>query len=295
MSCCYSTKKKEMMTPEQRYFFDLKGYIHLQGVLQGEALRAAQDAAQRYIDTPPEKVPEGFEINLQREHFNWYLHAFAFDKALERLTVHPETWPILVELTGGKPRLAGGNMMVDVHGKPFHPLHSGHEITRSKGQPGWRRSFVKDGKIYNNDLVFFFYLTDVHPGDGGLIVVPGSHKANFPHEKHYFYPGSFTEDGNYNDDYFTTEVPEGVTNFTPRAGDVVIISEHLTHGALSWLPPDRDRRFLTLRYSVQHIGPTSPFPDGVKANLSPETLQLIAVQDFNHTKEIVEQDLITLS
>ena len=69
------------MTPEQRYFFDLKGYIHLQGVLQGEALRAAQDAAQRYIDTPPEKVPEGFEINLQREHFNWYLHAFAFDKA----------------------------------------------------------------------------------------------------------------------------------------------------------------------------------------------------------------------
>eukprot|EP01052_Picozoa_sp_SAG31_P075908 SAG31_NODE_35151_length_325_cov_2.044248_1_plen_72_part_01 len=28
-------------------------------------------------------------------------------------------------------------------------------------------------------LVIFFYLTDVVPGDGGLIVLPGSHKALF--------------------------------------------------------------------------------------------------------------------
>ena len=283
------------MTPEQRYFFDLTGYLHLEGVLQGEPLRAAQEAAQRYIDTPPEQLPEGLSIDLEREHFNWYLYAFAFDKALERLAIHPETWPIVLEMTGGKPRLGGGNMMVDAHGKPFHPLHSGHEITFKQGQPGWRQTFVKNGKIHNNDLVFFFYLTDVHPGDGGLIVVPGSHKANFPRENSYFYPESYSADGGYNDDYFSTEVPEGVTNFTPSAGDVVIISEHLTHGALSWVPQDRDRRFLTLRYTVQHIGPTDPFPDGVKARLSPETLELIAVRDFDDTKEIATRPTVTLS
>ena len=33
------------MTPEQRYFFDLTGYLHLQGVVQGAELKAAQDAA----------------------------------------------------------------------------------------------------------------------------------------------------------------------------------------------------------------------------------------------------------
>ena len=282
------------MTPEQRYFFDLTGYLHLEGVLQGAQLAAAQEAAQRYIDTPPEQLPEGFHIDLDREHFHWYLYAFAFDKVLERLAVHPKTWPILLELTGGKPRLAGGNMMCDTHGKPFHPLHSGHEITFKQGQPGWRQSFVKDGKLYNNDLVFFFYLTDVHPGDGGLIVVPGSHKANFQRDNSYFYPESYTDDG-YNDDYFSTEVPEGVKNFTPKAGDVVIISEHLTHGALSWAPRDRDRRFLTLRYTVQHIGPNDPFPDGIKARLSPETLELIAVQDFHDTKEITTRPTVTLS
>jgi len=75
------------MTPEQRYFFDLTGYLHLQGVVQGAELKAAQDAAQRYIDTPPEEVPAGLEINLEREHFNWYINAFAFDKPLEALTL----------------------------------------------------------------------------------------------------------------------------------------------------------------------------------------------------------------
>ena len=75
-----------MATPEQRYFFDLTGHLHLEGVLQGAALQKSQEAAQCYIDTPPDQVPDGFEINLQREHFNGYLHAFAFDKSLNERT-----------------------------------------------------------------------------------------------------------------------------------------------------------------------------------------------------------------
>ena len=84
-----------MMTPEQRYFFDLTGYLHLEGVLQGEKLEKIQAAAQRYIDTPLSEVPDGFKVDIEREHFNWYMHAFAFDKELEALTFHPTTWPIV--------------------------------------------------------------------------------------------------------------------------------------------------------------------------------------------------------
>ena len=283
------------MTPEQRYFFDLTGYLHLEGVVQGEALAQAQQATQRYIDTPPECVPPGFEINLEREHFNWYLHGFAFDKALEALTMHPTTWPIIKELTAGRPRLTGGNIMVDFHGKPFHPLHSGHEGTRAKGDPDLQRYHrVVDGKILCNDLVFFFYLTDVEPGDGGLIFLPGSHKAAVPRPRGMFYPGSYTSTG-YNDDYFSTAVPPGVVNVNPKAGDVVIISELVAHGALSWRPENRDRRFLTLRYSTQFMGDKDPFPDGVKANLSPETRELIAVAPYSHRKAIVDQEVVTLT
>ena len=148
--------------------------------------------------------------------------------------------------------------------------------------------------------MFFFYLTDVHPGDGGLIIVPGSHKANFPREKDYFYPESYSADGVYNDDFFSTEVPEGMLNITPRAGDVVMISELVTHGALSWVPRDRDRHFLTLRYMQQHEsvrgrGDLRCFSPEVCARLSPETLELVELAPFDHTKEIVRRDGVVLS
>jgi len=285
------------LTPEQRYFFDLTGYLHLEGVLQGAQLAAAQEAAQRYIDTPPEEVPAGLEINLEREHFNWYINAFAFDKALEALTLHSRTWPVVRELTDDRPRLTSGNLMVDVHGKPFHPLHAGVSGPPPLNPEAGRYSTF-GGKIQCNDLVFFFYLTDVHPGDGGLIVVPGSHKANFPREKDYLYPESYSADGGYNEQYFSTEVPAGVTNFTPKAGDVVMISELVTHGALSWVPRDRDRRFLTLRYMQQHEsvrGDLRRFCAEVCARLSPETLELVEPASFGHTKEIVRRDEVALS
>lgn len=265
-----------MMTPEQRYFFDLTGYLHLKGVLQAAELQAAQAAAQRYIDTPPEEVPAGLEINLEREHFNWYLHAFAFDKALEALALHPATWPILKELTDDRPRLTSGNLMVDTYGKPFHPLHAGVPGAPARN-PEQGRYSTTGGKIQCNDLVFFFYLTDVYPGDGGLIIFPCSHKSHFERPQSL----SYTAEGG---------LPEGAFNVTPRAGDVVIISELVTHGALAWVPKDRDRRFLTLRYMQQHEsvrGGLDRFSPEVKARLSPETLELATPAPFTHTKEIV--------
>ena len=89
-------------------------------------------------------------------------------------------------------------------------------------------------------------------------------------------------------------MPPGVVNFNPKAGDVVVISELLTHGAMNWLAKDRDRRFVTLRYTMQY-SQSNPLPDGVLAKLSPETRELVAVQSRDGLKSIVEQDVVTLS
>ena len=278
------------MTPEQKYLFDLTGYLKIPGVLRGADLARAQEAAQRYIDTPQDEVPDGFEINLERDHFNWYMHAFAFDKALEAITMSPATWPLILELTRGKPRLALGNMMVNRHDAPFHGLHSGGPFNR----PSVWRYFVHEGGIYCSDLICFVYLTEVREGDGGFIAIPGSHKANFKMPRAMFYPGSHTDDG-YNDDFNSSAVPPGVASFPVEAGDVILTTERVTHGALTWTPKDRDRRFLTLRYSTQYYSPSDSFPDGVKAKLSPETLELIQPAPFKYTKEIAKLDAITLS
>ena len=76
------------MTPEQRYSFDAVGYFSLKNALSSEELRRAQEAADRYINTPPDDLPVGFHFrNLA--HDKHYLRGFAFDRALEHLTMHP--------------------------------------------------------------------------------------------------------------------------------------------------------------------------------------------------------------
>ena len=97
-----------MMTSEQRYFLDLTGYLHLKNVLNAEELHNAQEAADRYIHTPLDALPAGFEADQGN-----YTHGFAFDKALELLAMHPTTWPIIKELTNDKPQLVGGSLRVN--------------------------------------------------------------------------------------------------------------------------------------------------------------------------------------
>lgn len=263
------------MTPEQRYFFDVAGYLHLENVLGGEELQQAQEAAERYVSTPPGQMPPGFGTgeNADKEGFFTFPNGFAFDKALESLTTHPATLPIICELTQDRPRLLRGTLLVNRRMKGTR-LHSARE------DYGWAstRYAVQNGGIFCDCPVVFPYLTDVHPGDGGLIVVPGSHKSGFERPLDLFYP----------DNEITEEVPAGVENICPRAGDAVIISELLTHGTLPWKPADRDRRTLVLRYLPQHYGATLDLPEEIRERLSPETLELMEVAGYNHVKEIVK-------
>ena len=94
-----------MMTEEQRYLFDLCGFLHLENVLTPEELDAASDAANRYIDSAPEDLPPHFG---RSENLKGFAHGFAFDRALEKLVFLPAVWPIVLELTNGKPMLASG-------------------------------------------------------------------------------------------------------------------------------------------------------------------------------------------
>ena len=83
-------------------------------------------------------------------------------------------------------------------------------------------------------------------------------------------------------------------NITPKAGDVVIITEALTHGVLAWTPKDRNRLIQVLRYHPQYQGNES-FPDEIKERLSPETIELISKAGYGDEKEIVREDVVRFS
>ena len=267
-----------MMTEEQRYLFDLTGYLHLEGALPEADLAEARAAAERYIETPPDALPVDFGSRDGRIFENGY----AFDKSLERLVFQPSYWPVILEFTSGKPRFVRGSMLVNQPGGVVDPgsLHCARESY------GWQstRYECRDGRIYCDDFVIFIYLTDVYPGDGGLVVVPGSHKCNFDR------PGTIFNGGDLED-----EAPPGTINVTPRAGDAVIISELLTHGTLRWQPTDRKRIVLVLRYAPQYSGGGPWTTDTLKARLSPETNELMAQASYTEVKDVARRDVVTLS
>ena len=264
------------MNEEQRYLFDLYGFLHLKNILSPEQLQAASDAAGRYIESAEEDRPPDFKVNGKG-----HSHGFAFDRALENLAFLPGVWPIVLEFTNGKPMLASGTLMVDDPRIPSEaaPLHC------ARDDYGWEsaRYEVRNGRIYCDDFVVFPYFDDVHSGDGGLLVVPGSHKCQFDRPRHLFSGG-----------LIDAEIPQGIINITPSAGDVVIIPECLTHGVLPWTPKDRQRRMLVLRYRPHHRQ-AGPIPDRVKERLAPETRELVESAHYTHKKDIAARTSVELS
>ncbi len=275
------------MTPEQRYQFDTLGYLHLKNVLTLKELGRAQEAAGRYINTPPEKLPVGFNFRNLAQHKH-YLRAFAFDRALEHLTMHPSVWPTIKEFTGNKPCLARANLICDTHEHdPLH-LHNGPGQTMVLGVhsngANSPRGFGAPGTVHCDHFNIFWCLTDVHPGDGGLLLAPGSHKSGFefPFERVY----GFAED-----------LPQGMENIVPSAGDAVIMSEQVVHGSLKWKPVDRDRRVLVARYALQHQLSRQQdmnMEQAIRDRLALETRELLETCWHSHEKEIGKRDVIRL-
>ena len=188
------------MTPEQRYLFDITGYLHIEGAIIGDDLKKAQEAATRYIYCPPDERPPGFSPRgdtippeeLGNRPLIRYQHGFAFDKSLEAITMHPAIWPLIKELTADMPRFVSGTLSYQQHNPDRQKVEknpAGLHCAR-EGRYWYTRYQVKDGRIFCNDLVFFFYLTDVNPGDGGLIVIPGSHKSQFGRPDELLIPGA---------------------------------------------------------------------------------------------------------
>jgi hypothetical protein len=93
---------------------------------------------------------------------------------------------------------------------------------------------VHAGQIMCNLINVAVQLTDSPRGAGGFVVVPGSHKANFP------YPSSKEDLQHIADTY----------GYQPecKAGDVVIFTEAVLHGAAVRNAPN-ERRVALIRFS----------------------------------------------
>jgi len=206
------------LTAQQRYFFDLNGYLVLDGVLE----RRDVEHLETMVDAQ-RLMPPGPSIESQRfgdEFLRW-------DPGFRDLLDHPAVLPILRDLLGDHLRLdhAYGIRMapqssgLGLHGggMPFDPsqyyLHHG-------------------GRMYNGLTTVTWSLVDSGPGQGGFGCIPGSHKA---------------------DEHLPPEIPSDWVREVPlSAGSVLIFTEALTHCTIPWTAP-HERKAVLFKYAPGHL------------------------------------------
>jgi ectoine hydroxylase-related dioxygenase (phytanoyl-CoA dioxygenase family) len=211
------------MNAEEKYLFDLKGYVNIEGVLDADDLTElnALIDAQNYADPADD--------NIHSQRFGGFL-SWEND-AFRKLLNYPCIMPCLAEIVGPKFRLDHVYGILMKEGNPGGTLHGGG----TPYDPSQYYVFRND-RMYNGLTVVSWALTNMLPEHGGFCCIPGSHKSNYP------CPPQFRP------------VKDNKTCMAPvhqKAGDAVIFTEALTHGTLPWTATHQ-RRSILFKYSPGH-------------------------------------------
>ncbi len=211
------------MTPEERFQFDLEGYLVVSGVLNSAKLAELNACA----DDPPGGWQDGLSYRTS--------NVSQWGPAFQALIDHPKLVPYLVELVGPRVRLDHDYCIFMRDGAPGGNLHGGPSPQIGAGDHWYQ---CHNGVIRNGLTVFTYNLGDAGPGDGGFGCIPGSHKSNFVNDL----PADVR--GHERSAHYVRQVEA-------RAGDVIIFTEALVHGTMAWTG-SQERRGLLYKYSPGH-------------------------------------------
>lgn len=223
------------------YLFDLQGYFVIEGAVERELVGELTEAlvAMRSVE------PGGWIGNVQRlpsSHPDIDVelqNIVEGGEPFERLIDHPSWIDLMHRYCGelGEPGSAWEGLFIDeCFGKlrgpgDYHPVHSGGFRKAMRGQYLYQHGVFRCGQV--NVLVA---LTDIGPGDGGTLVIPGSHKSNLQHPQL--------------DDFRGRQMDEmvGVVSPVLRSGDALVFTDALAHGAATRTNRQDERRTVIYRY-----------------------------------------------
>ncbi len=204
------------MTPEEKFLFDLQGYLVIKNVLTPEEVAELNALADEKFPRVPGKPDRRGRVST-------------WGPAARALIDHPKTLPYLLTLIDSKFRLDHDYCIFMDPGAPGSNLHGG------EGHEGDHWYKYRDGQMTNGLCVITFFLAPAAEGDGGFACIPGTHKSNFldaiPRE------------------VLRLERPAPyVVQPVVEAGDALFFTEALVHGTLPWMAA-HERRALLFKYS----------------------------------------------
>jgi len=230
------------MTEEQKYIFDLKGWIALPGLLSEAELEPVREHQLRFLRDRDSLPPQ------ERDN-----HGGASQILLD----HPVVVGVLNEILSHQSLATE-----DCYGFRYDHTHTslreaGHDNFNPHGGGGFfnfeGNSHIYQmlpGRVHAGLTRVVWELNEVGPGDGGTLFLSGSHKTAFPR------PESLS--GRDSDVWET---------YTCPAGSVVIFTEALCHSGTRWTNPDRARLTLFTCYNTVNAkwGKGCPAPEVIAA------------------------------
>ena len=242
------TEETVEMSTDEKYLFDLVGFLIVRNVLSEEHLEvanAAIDASE--LTQSPEYFGDSVALKGQNSstrlgsNGNLLELPKPFCDPFREMLAHPKTIPHLNTILGEGWRLD--------HGPGLIAMDKGCSGGMLHGNFDNAPYFYREGKIFTGLCVIEYLLADEGPGDGGISVVPGSHKANLACPLYMLKWEQYRE---------------YVTEINAKAGDAVIFTEACTHGTLPWTA-DHQRRAILYKYNAGHMswgggGLSSPTP-----------------------------------
>ena len=260
------------VTERERYFFDLNGFLLLKGALSKEDVVEINAAIDVLLPIEPGEwkgyvhghdYADDDGVNLQQ--------IYEGGEAFEKLIDHPSWIEKVKYFVGGADTFDynHGPLFID---ESFANIRGPGEAIglHSGGHEGAKRTQFRfyNGHFHCGQINVLMALTDIKDGDGATMVVPGSHKAHFPHPDE----GKHRMGG----DVASVDEVEGAIEIQMDAGDVILFVDALCHGSAERVNPG-NRRIIVFRY-----GPSwGNFRYGYQASqelidrLTPERLQIV--------------------
>ena len=227
------------VSEEEKYFFDLRGYLVVRGALSADEVKGCNDTIDHYGDEIRTRSIEDGGLARgssalvgkegRRELTGMLSWPEPYREPFRKLLVHPVVVSRLNEFSGKGFRLDHGPLLISSRkGAEGHQLHGGGEPF---SQSVWYHQ--QNGKIFCRGITVAWQLTDVNEGDGGFACVPGSHKTAEP---------TPAEVRSAEDDMGLVYQP------VMQAGDVLFFAETMTHGTLPWRG-EGERRSVLYKYA----------------------------------------------
>lgn len=236
------------LTQIERYLFDLRGYLVLEQAIEPELLSQLNSKLDEFITMDPPLEHGHWVGAIQAHTFGGedginLQQIYEAGPAFESLIDHPSWYGKVLELIGSEHNF-------DKHHGPMF-IDENFASLRGPGQAIGMHSGGCEGAIrthyrFEHDrfncaqINILMALTDIGPGDGGTMVIPGSHKSNLKHpdmDKHAIALGQNTSGDGL----------EGAIEVHMKAGDVLMFVDAICHGSARRIN-DGLRRVMVYRY-----------------------------------------------